>query len=88
MDAAQLWVEINGGLIIARIRGVPTEELLRECQSRVLQLVQDTGRDGFCMTRWNWNCRPLSRRSSSRSLSRSSGRRCDCGERLSCQIRG
>lgn len=44
MDAAQLWVEINGGLIIARIRGVPTEELLRECQSRVLQLVQDTGR--------------------------------------------
>ncbi|UWZ83955.1 SpoIIAA family protein [Occallatibacter riparius] len=44
MDAAQLWVEVNGGLIIARIRGVPTEELLRECQSRVLQLVQDTGR--------------------------------------------
>ncbi len=44
MDAAQLWIEISGGLIIARIRGVPTEELLRECQGRVLQLVQDTGR--------------------------------------------
>ena len=44
MDSAQFWVEINGGLIIARIRGVPTEDLLRECQDRVVQLVSDTGR--------------------------------------------
>lgn len=44
MDTAQLWIEINGGLIIARIRGVPTEDLLRECQNRVLQLVKDTSR--------------------------------------------
>jgi hypothetical protein len=40
----QLWVEPVGDLIIARVRGVPTEELLRECQERVLLLVQDTGR--------------------------------------------
>lgn len=40
----QLWVEPVGGLIIARLRGRPTEALLKECQDRVLQLVQDTGR--------------------------------------------
>jgi hypothetical protein len=28
----QLWVEVVGDLIIARVRGEPTEELLRECQ--------------------------------------------------------
>jgi hypothetical protein len=43
VDNAQVWVEMNGALIIARIRGVPTEELLRECQNRVVQLVRDTG---------------------------------------------
>jgi hypothetical protein len=40
----QLWVEPVGDLIIARARGVPTEKILTECQERVLQLVQDTGR--------------------------------------------
>lgn len=40
----QLWIEPVGDLIIARVRGVPTEALLRECQERVLLLVQDTGR--------------------------------------------
>jgi hypothetical protein len=40
----QLWVEPIGNLIIARIRGVPSEAILTECQRRVLQLVQDTGR--------------------------------------------
>jgi len=44
MDNQQLWVEPVGELIIARIRGVPTEALLRECQERVLQLVKDTGK--------------------------------------------
>ncbi|TCK69742.1 hypothetical protein C7378_3490 [Acidipila rosea] len=43
MDNEQLWVELVGGIIIARIRGVPNESLLRECQRRVLQLVTDTG---------------------------------------------
>lgn len=39
----QLWIEPVGGIIWARLRGVPTEELIRECQERVLQLVRDTG---------------------------------------------
>ena len=34
----QLWVEPVGGLIVARVRGQPTEQLLRECQDRVLQI--------------------------------------------------
>ena len=37
-----LWVEPVGGLIIARIRGLPTEELLSECQRRVVQIARDT----------------------------------------------
>lgn len=38
---SQLWVEPVGDLIIARVRGQPTEALLRECQERVLRIVQD-----------------------------------------------
>lgn len=40
----QLWVEPVGNLIMARVRGVPTEALLTECQQQVLQLLKDTGR--------------------------------------------
>lgn len=40
----QLWVELVGELIIARVRGEPTEELLRECQRQVLFLARDAGR--------------------------------------------
>jgi hypothetical protein len=40
----QLWIEPIGDLIIARMRGMPTEALLKECQERVLLLIQDTGR--------------------------------------------
>ena len=43
MENQQLWIEPVGGIIWARLRGVPTEELIRECQERVLQLVRDTG---------------------------------------------
>jgi hypothetical protein len=32
MDQQQLWVEPSGGIILARIRGVPAEPLLRACQ--------------------------------------------------------
>jgi hypothetical protein len=39
----QLWVEPVGGLIIARVRGQPTESLLRECQDRVLRIARETG---------------------------------------------
>lgn len=42
MTQDQLWVEPVGDLIIARMRGAPSEALLKECQERVLQLVQDT----------------------------------------------
>jgi len=41
---SQLWVELVGELIIARVRGEPTEELLRECQRQVLFLAKDAGR--------------------------------------------
>jgi hypothetical protein len=40
----QLWVEPVGSMIIARVRGEPTAELLRECQKQVLFLVRDAGR--------------------------------------------
>lgn len=36
-------MEPVSNLIIARMRGVPTEELLRECQQRVLVLAKDIG---------------------------------------------
>lgn len=37
----QLWVERVGDLVLARVRGEPTAELLRECQEKVLDLVKD-----------------------------------------------
>jgi hypothetical protein len=40
----QLWVELVRDLIIARVRGEPTEGLLAQCQDQVLQLVRDTRR--------------------------------------------
>lgn len=40
----QLWVEPVGELIVARLRGVPTVELLQACQQRVLALAKDAGR--------------------------------------------
>jgi len=40
----QLWIEIVGDVIVARVRGEPTAELLQECQRRVLVLVRDAGR--------------------------------------------
>ena len=43
MDQQQLSVEPSGGIILARIRGVPSEPLLRACQERVLRLIQVTG---------------------------------------------
>ncbi len=39
----QLWIEPVGNIIIARMRGIPTEDLLRECQERLLLLVKETG---------------------------------------------
>lgn len=39
-----LCVEPIGGVIIARIRGLPTIELLSDCQQRVVQVMQETGK--------------------------------------------
>jgi hypothetical protein len=40
----QLWVDLVGDLIIARLRGEPNEELLRDCQRQVLFLAKDAER--------------------------------------------
>ena len=42
MELQQLWIEPVGGIIVARVRGVLTEALLRECQDRVVELARDT----------------------------------------------
>ena len=39
---SQLWVEPVGGVIIARLRGLPTAELLSECQRLVIELIAET----------------------------------------------
>jgi len=39
-----LWVELSGDLVIARLRGEPTVELLQECQTRVIELAREAGR--------------------------------------------
>jgi hypothetical protein len=44
MPQGQAWVELVGDLIVARVRGEPNEQLLRETQERVLFLVKDAGR--------------------------------------------
>ena len=36
MANGQIWVELAGDLVIARVRGEPTEQLLRELQEKVL----------------------------------------------------
>lgn len=41
----QLWVEPVGNIIVARVRGIPTEELLREAQNSIVLLAKETERD-------------------------------------------
>ena len=43
--AGRLWVEPVGSIIVARIRGIPTAELIHECQRRVVALQSETGCD-------------------------------------------
>ena len=38
----QVWVEPVGTVIVARIRGKATAEILQECERRVLELARDT----------------------------------------------
>lgn len=42
MKDERIWVEPVGGVIVARLRGKPTADLLRECEARVLELTRDT----------------------------------------------
>jgi hypothetical protein len=38
----QLWVEPVGEIVLARLRGRCDEEILKECQRRVFELLKDT----------------------------------------------
>jgi hypothetical protein len=40
----QLWVQRVGDVVVARVRGEPTIELLQQCHDRVLALVGASGR--------------------------------------------
>lgn len=42
-ESDKVWVELVGAVIIARVRGVPTDGLVRECQARLEALIRDTG---------------------------------------------
>jgi hypothetical protein len=42
MEDKRIWVEPVGSVIVARLRGKPTADLLRECEARVLELTRDT----------------------------------------------
>jgi hypothetical protein len=42
MEDSNLWVEPVGNIIVARLRGLCTPELLLECERRVLALAHDT----------------------------------------------
>src|SRR3954447_24495446 len=44
MSNGEAWVELVGDLVVARVRGEPTEALLRTTQEKVLFLVRDAGR--------------------------------------------
>jgi len=42
MRNERIWVELVGSVIVARVRGAPTAEMLQECEQRVLELARDT----------------------------------------------
>ena len=39
----QLQVQVSEGLIVAHVRGMPSEALLRQCQAEVVALARETG---------------------------------------------
>lgn len=41
----QVWVECVGDLIVARMRGVVSPEVLGECQQQVVALARESGRE-------------------------------------------
>lgn len=42
MQEERIWVEPVGPVIMARLRGAPTADMLREVETRVLELARDT----------------------------------------------
>lgn len=40
--SGQLWIEPIGNIIVARVRGIPTQALLKEAQEKILLLVKET----------------------------------------------
>ena len=42
--SGHIWVELVGDLVVARVRGEPNEDILRQAQEQVLFLVKDAGR--------------------------------------------
>jgi hypothetical protein len=44
MATGEFWVELVGELVVARVRGAVTEQLLRDAQEKVIFLVRDAGR--------------------------------------------
>ena len=44
MAEPAMWVDLVGDIIVARVRGQPTEALLRKVQEEVLKLAAETGR--------------------------------------------
>jgi hypothetical protein len=42
MQDSSIWVEPVGSVLVARLRGMPTAEMLHECERRVLELARDT----------------------------------------------
>jgi hypothetical protein len=43
MQNTQLWIEPLGNIVVARLRGQYSENLLRDLHGRVVQLLHDTG---------------------------------------------
>ena len=43
MPNQQLWIEPQGNIVVARLRGTYSEDLLKELHERVVQLLNDTG---------------------------------------------
>ncbi len=41
-DEGSLWVELVGDIIVVRVRGRPTEDIIRRCQDAVVVLLRDT----------------------------------------------
>lgn len=43
MSVGEAWVALEGDVVVARLRGEPTEDLLRSTQEQVLRLAADAG---------------------------------------------